>query len=240
MCTPTALYLPPFKHASLACGPLSNHAFVICSSKPAKRLSVPVLDYNVLLKLFHAIKEDTGDCHNGSRSLRVLKEAVALGYSSPSVLSCSFLTTGDALSHFAPVLKLQNSWPDLTTVGMAYELIVSCGVVVNTLRRASLQCAQQLRLVPSDELECVNLYVSMLLNPLMLQPESSHVAFGVGKRQLSRMLSIINTLVIYLQITFFSWFPAYWDCLRYVAYSCFVTCEISLVLKMRTVFGMYP
>ena len=180
VCSPTAICLPHYQHATLSSGPLSNHSFILCASKSVRRPSVPVLDLSTISRFVSAAECDSsGGLEAGGRSVIHLREAVAQGFCSPAVLSGSFLRTEEASCPFAPLAQGLNNWPDLTSLGKAYDLLLSNAAVESTLRRAALQCAQQLRHVPSDENECLNVFVSMLLNPLMLHPDSFHVALGL-------------------------------------------------------------
>ena len=184
---------------------LSMHTFVQTNSRPvsstgALSLALPFISLELIQRLvtdakrsetFPSTKGVTGgDSSSGlkreSSGVRAVCEAIATAFSSPSILNASF-HVGEASgcgsggrSHL-PRGEWKPYYLDLASVVSCYEalFLTNKDAILSALRKSTLHSLQCLRCVPPDLPENLSVYLTLLLNPLMLYPDTYHVAIDL-------------------------------------------------------------
>lgn len=203
---PVAIRLtsPP---AGFSSGPLAYHSFVFTEGIPCSRPALPAVDLLTLRTLMRkcfnpsALAAALPETGPPTGALRVLRETIMAAFSSIAVLNASFRPSAQSprpspLSHGLSI--------DLETVRAAYDelLATKCDAVHNSLARATLQMAESLAECPFDDPENLTVFLIVLENPLLLQPQLHHVA-------LERVVNGILALPSQYRITLFTWLRSY-------------------------------
>ena len=167
--------------------------------------------------------------HGTKAALTTLREVVAAAYSSIPVLNASFhhpsssssaspgaaaFSTGSSSNsrHYPGSGQGVNATGhstlsiDLRAVRSAYELLLSTEahtpLLMNTLSRATLHLAEQLKECPFDDAENLPVFLIVLENPLMLKPVSNQVAIEMVIRGILAIPNIHRK-------TLFKWLGCY-------------------------------
>lgn len=188
------------------CSCLSLHAFVLTGPAQTSRRILPSVDFDTVsesvnryLSLQDQLVKATGLGSNNvplltkntNLALQATREMIATAFSSISILNASFLSSSGSASGGGSSAGGSNSPSqrsadhlnlsiNLQDVRNAYTLLLSTEAVtpliVNTLGRATLLIAEQLRQCPFDDVENLSVFLIVLENPLMLRPADFHVA----------------------------------------------------------------
>lgn len=175
----------------VSCSALSFHSFIFVGVKQ-KRVLLPAVELSPLLESVAKLKSSPPADASNVIALRSLREQIAFAFSSVSVMNASFhldgRTSGSALT------------VNLAAARSAYTALFSTEreEVIATLGRATLQLADHLKEIPFDDSENLSVFLLCLENPLMLSPESFHVA-------IERVITGILSLPKQYRLQLFSW-----------------------------------